>query len=267
MVTLVNNSWASEAGHWYFETGEPAYTYLNAKGEEKNTTLREARKLNLYPSVTTVSRVVSAPALEQYKVRQGILAALTLPRRPMETDDEFISRILSDSKEEAKSAAATGEDGHAALEKSIRGQPYDARWQPMVNCFHKEIDAVFDPGVWNWEPERSFSSREHGYGGRIDLIERSRRFIIDAKSKDGDDLKKMDVYDEHLMQAGAYAMLVFGSLDGVTTGNYFFSRTHPGVGILRIHEDGELRRGWRMFRHALSLWQEKSRYAPIGVVA
>jgi hypothetical protein len=45
------------------------------------TTLRDARKLGLLPSVTNVLGVINKPELVEWKMTQAVLAALTLPRR------------------------------------------------------------------------------------------------------------------------------------------------------------------------------------------
>ena len=79
---------ASESNHWYTRDGVPRYTVVGANGKERNTTLRDARKEGLIPSVTTVLNVAAKPALNQWLQRQVLLAALTLPRRPDEPEDE-----------------------------------------------------------------------------------------------------------------------------------------------------------------------------------
>ena len=35
----------SESGHWYTQEGDPMYTVIGANGKERNTTLRDARKI------------------------------------------------------------------------------------------------------------------------------------------------------------------------------------------------------------------------------
>jgi hypothetical protein len=57
----------SESGHWYTQEGEPMYTIIGANGKERNTTLRDAKKEGLVPSVTTIMGVVAKPALETWK--------------------------------------------------------------------------------------------------------------------------------------------------------------------------------------------------------
>ena len=87
-------SHAAESGHWYGRNGEPAYTIVGANGKARPTTLRDARKLNLVPSVTTIIKVASQPGLDRWKQEQVLLAALTLPKVNDESDDDYIARIL-----------------------------------------------------------------------------------------------------------------------------------------------------------------------------
>ena len=61
---------ASESNHWYTRDGEPMYTVEAAKGGQRATTLRDARKLSLVPSVTTILNVAAKPALNQWLQRQ-----------------------------------------------------------------------------------------------------------------------------------------------------------------------------------------------------
>ena len=63
----------AETGHWYDRAGKPCYQQTTAKGALRGTDLRDARKQGLVPSVTTVLSVLAKPALETWKVKQGIL--------------------------------------------------------------------------------------------------------------------------------------------------------------------------------------------------
>ena len=48
---------AAESVHWYRgDNGQPQYTVKAKDGSDRPTTLRDARKLNLVPSVTTVMK-------------------------------------------------------------------------------------------------------------------------------------------------------------------------------------------------------------------
>ena len=51
-------------GHWYTATGEPRHTMPKANGDgERNTTISDARKLKLYPSVTSILSLFAKPQL------------------------------------------------------------------------------------------------------------------------------------------------------------------------------------------------------------
>ena len=56
---MKDNTYKSEAGHWYDRAGEPMYTIIGANGKERNTNLRDAKSLGLVPSVTTVMKIIA----------------------------------------------------------------------------------------------------------------------------------------------------------------------------------------------------------------
>ena len=114
-MTTQNETRASESQHWYDRQGNPMYTVIGKNGKERNTTLRDARTMNLVPSVTTILNVAAKPALNVWLQRQVLMAALTLPKRAEETEEEWIARIMSDSKEEGKEAANRGTEIHASI--------------------------------------------------------------------------------------------------------------------------------------------------------
>src|SRR6056300_705776 len=97
---------ATESGHWYEKDGTPAYKVPMAKDPNKmrNTTLRDAKKLGLLPSVTTIIKEAAKPGLTNWIINQNIMAALTVPRIAGESDEDFIKRITSDATEQAKQA-------------------------------------------------------------------------------------------------------------------------------------------------------------------
>src|SRR5690348_10169188 len=137
-------------GHWYTRAGEPRYSVIGANGKERDTTLRDARSLGLLPSVTTVLDCLNKGALVEWKVRQGILAALTTSRREGEDDDTFLARILTDSKEQAKQAAEEGTRIHDAIECSFkRGWTVPEPYRPHVTAVHAELFRLF-PDITDW---------------------------------------------------------------------------------------------------------------------
>jgi hypothetical protein len=147
---------ASESNHWYTRDGLPRYTVMGKNGKERNTTLRDARTENLVPSVTTVLNVMAKPALIQWLQKQVLLAALTLPRREQEPEEDYIDRIMSDSKEQGRAAADAGTDIHASIQGFYEGEVI-TRHEAHVKGTVAALDALY--GHQGWIAERSSRPR------------------------------------------------------------------------------------------------------------
>ena len=248
---------ATEAGHWYRVDGTPAYTVIGKNGKERNTTLRDARELGLLPSVTTIIRMAAAPGLENWKQEQVLLAALTLPHKQEETEQEWLARIRADSQEQARKAAERGTAIHGALERHFRGEgaTVDLDLWPHVqgakDCISQNCNGS------QWLPERSFA-HPAGYGGKCDL--HSPEWVIDFKSKEFGPDKPPETYDEHAMQLAAYRRGL--DVPAARCGILFVSASVPGYSVLREVDETDLRRGEAMFDSLLSFWRAKTGYAP-----
>jgi hypothetical protein len=247
-----------DSGHWYRRDGSPCYEIPTKDGGVRGVNLRWDRPLCLVPSVTTVLQVVAKPQLEIWKVKQGILAALTLPRDPDETDDAYLARVLTDSREQAKAAAEEGTRIHDAIECAFKGKMYPPKYRPHVDAVMLRIGELF-PSVTDWVSEQSFAC-PHGFGGKVDLHSPSTGIVVDYKGKDGDfsDGKRLH-YDQHY-QLAAYQ-------DGLglarnVSANIFVSRTHPGCVAHHVWTKDEIAYGWEFFRCALALWKCAKRYEP-----
>jgi hypothetical protein len=92
-----STEWATESMHWYDKAGRPCYEVERAdKKGMRPTTLRDARKMNLVPSVTSIIKCAAAPQLEKWKRDQVLIAALTLPRMPEESEQSWLARVEQD---------------------------------------------------------------------------------------------------------------------------------------------------------------------------
>jgi hypothetical protein len=105
-----------EGSHFYMPNGQPLYEIeMKTKpGEFRRTTVVDARKAGALPSVTTILGVLDKPALTAWKITNGILAALTLPRLDDESDDDFAKRVAADAGEMSKGAEDLGTTDHNA---------------------------------------------------------------------------------------------------------------------------------------------------------
>src|SRR5215471_7529088 len=122
------------ANHWYRHDGSPMFEIQALNGEMRKTTLRDARQLNLVPSVTTILSIIEKPGLIKWQVDQGIMAALTLKRQENEPDAEFLVRLYKDSREQVIKAGVLGDQIHDACDKYFSGRPYEDEFTPYVQA-------------------------------------------------------------------------------------------------------------------------------------
>ena len=248
----------AEQTHWYDMQGKPCYTVIGANGKERDTTLRDARKFKaagkpLVPSVTTICKEAAREGLQRWLRLQVLHAALTLPKIEGEAEEQYLDRIMADSREQSKNAAARGTTIHAA----IQGRDLDGEYGTYV---HGAVTAVEDwlPGMI-WTPEKSFAHKL-GFGGKVDA--HCPEAVLDWKTKEFDleDADKLTVYDEHAMQLSAYRVGLGNPLSRCAI--VFVSTKVPGLS--RVHEldQNQLCRGWEMFNSLLRYWQSKTGYIP-----
>jgi hypothetical protein len=260
MTTIIARS--AESVHWYAKDGAPAYTVKAKDGSDRPTTLRDARKLNLVPSVTTVMKVAAKPGLDVWKNEQLLLAALTLPRKPEETEKEFIARVIVDSKETGKRAAERGTRVHESIERHYRRDNF-VEHEDIAKEFEKSVFEHFKTHPFQpWQTEVSFSD-PMGFGGKVDLYTKPDEsapvgIVIDAKTKEFGKDDKIDVYDEHLMQLAAYRVGLGMPL--ARCANVFASVSYPGLIRVVEHDDEDLQRGWEMFQALLQFWKLKNKF-------
>jgi hypothetical protein len=237
---------ASESGHWYAADGTPAYTIVGNNGKERPTTLRDARKLDLRPSVTTILSVLAKPGLEQWKLNQVLMAALTMPKVIGEPEADYIARIIHDSKEQGRQAAEKGTAIHGAIESHYATGCHPTEYRDYVIGATEAVKEKF--GEQEWIAEKSFATEF--YGGKVDLF--SPEVVIDFKTKEftEDDLPK--AYDENIIQLAGYCIGL--DVPEARLANVFISRNIPGLVHIVEHTEEDIARGIELFDHLLELW-------------
>ena len=263
-------SFGESGGHWYrAPTGEPFYTI-----NDRNVTLRDARKIGAVPSVTTVLSVVEKPALTNWKCEQAVIAALTMPRGE-DSESEYVKRILKDSMQQAFDAASTGTDIHDACEQLVKTGSCPDQYRVHADAAVAELYRLF-PGVTDWVAEQSFP-HPLGFGGKVDLHSPSTGIVVDYKTKPGplDDGKRLS-FDQHWQLAAYQVGLGLSSpndtdsVSGVVhmrtpdsyvqCANIFVSRTHPGKVASHVWSADDIAAGWAVFEAALVLWKRLRGY-------
>jgi len=245
----------AESGHWYAKDGSPAYTVVGKTGE-RNTTLRDARKLGLLPSVTTIISQLSKAGLDSWKQQQVLLSALTLPKMPDEPEADWLARVMKDSKETGRQAADRGNAIHGIIQSFYEGVLAD--YPPYVRKVEQQINEHF--GNQLWTSERSFAHKEEKYGGKVDLSSRADTVrgwegaVIDFKTKDVA-LDKIDVYFEHTMQLAAYRQGL--AMPTARCAIVFVNGNTNETKLIEVAEE-ELQKGWECYWHLLKLYYIKN---------
>jgi hypothetical protein len=249
-------------GHWYMPDGKPFYRvpYANPAKGLRDATIRDARKVGAYPSVTAIINREPAPGLFNWKINQAILAAMTNPEITPDMDIKEINRIIKrDSMAEAKEAANIGHNIHDAIEEAYRFP--DGR---TISPYTQTVDAVLalvdeHCGPQNWKPE-TWCADGLGYGGKIDLL--SKEWLIDFKTKPGP-AEEHKMYATQLMQLAAYD---YATLNDKKLANVIVSRDIPGsVAWWSWDDEAEIKKEWAIFKTLLKGWQLRNNYIPIEV--
>ena len=250
--TLSANKFKSESGHWYTQEGDPMYTVIGANGKERNTTLRDAKKDKLVPSVTTVLGMIAKPSLENWKINQALNSAMTLEKDVLESVEEFAYRCKIDSKKIGQEAAKKGTEIHAMIERGFLGEEETETYCVIKNYLNDKFPDE------EWIAEASFCA-DLGYGGKIDLYSKSGIFV-DFKTKDnleGKDPAKL-VYDEHGMQLSAYAQGC--GFEDVERVSIFIDREDTELIACHVWDKDTQKKHTEMFNSILNYWKLVKNY-------
>lgn len=237
----------SEAAHWY-KPGDPpqcAYEILGANGNWRPTTVGDARKHGLVPSVTTIIRCAAKPGLEKWKRQQAILSALTHPRAGEIKDAAELMRVIEeDSAEQAKQAAARGTRIHAAVEAFYGGGDVPLELTEAVDAIRLAINGIH-PRLSDWTSE-VIACSDLGYAGRVDLFcDVGPGYIVDLKGQEFESEADARTWPEYALQLAAYREAL--NRPRAECWNVIFSRTCPDrVKAVRWGGD-DLTRGWQAF--------------------
>ncbi len=253
----------TESGHWYERSGKTAYTQPNKskQGERRPTTLRDAKKLNLVPSVTTICNQLSKPGLEIWKQTQILLAAATTPHKRSNTHaDEWVKIVLEESRAQSEKAKEKGILIHADIEKLIRGENINP--ENDIRCLHV-LDFLkgFGLDCCDIEPEKSFAS-PLGFGGKMDLPAIKQCFLGDIKTteftlvdgiphKNGKKAKLN--WPEHLLQLTGYKLGNYPANAVVNCCNIYVSTVDDSVFCHRWDRE-EIEKAKQEFKLLLDLW-------------
>lgn len=260
-MTTAANVKKADQSHWYHRDGKPCYEIPKAKGDGMRApTVRDARKMDLLPSVTTILKVLHKEALVNWLIEQAVLAVVTTPRLPGEADDAFITRVLQVQKvqdEEVTIARERGTAIHDALQFAFQGFEIPGQWKEWVLPVFQSIR---NRGAFLFAEKVVVGP---GYAGMLDLalIHDNTIEIIDWKSTSK--LPERESWDEHKLQLAAYARAVQTLYPDkkITTSNAYISTKEKGA--FAVFDNGDWANTFEYgFLPLMNFWQWSKTYYP-----
>lgn len=259
--------------HWYTQDGKPCFTIIGANGKERPTTLRDARKLNLIPSVTTIFKsVLAAPALEAWKLRQALEVAYNAPPGGGETLDECIKFWNEKAAEAGAVRMDFGTLVHKAIEDAICLRELEVTDVVTPGGETRNINEFVNPVIEmmrdnNWKPVATeLCVVGNGYAGTADIvyIGSEEYGIIDFKTTK--DAAKPFIPPTYPAQIAMYHVAEHGGIDDKAAGYNVFISTESNIGTVKAERYGaeRLRKEYAFGMLLVRVWQHLNNYTPVA---
>jgi hypothetical protein len=267
-----------DSAHWYQRDGVACHTVPSLKGSSQTatvlrpTTLRDARKLGLLPSVTNILGVIAKPELTAWLQEQAVMAALTLPRIAGETEDAFARRVVEDSLTTRDNAADFGTAFHHGAERVAKTLEVDLQHPAADWLWHYRDWYQANARALRWT-EKVLVQQEWGYAGTADLLIDHAVHgltLVDLKTmkgasrtgQSGAAAPKPKPYKSWGYQLAAYRHALG---EPVRCMNLIVNSNEPSVPIEHLWSEEDVERGWRAFEAAWQLWVIEKGYDPAAL--
>jgi len=247
--------------HWYNRHGEAVFEVPKVKGGGfRKTTIADARKMGLYPSVTTVLGILDKPQLGDWKLEQMALAAFNSPANGSEPFEVYHQHLLTKAFEQVSDAADLGTAIHAALESHFKGQPIEAGMDTYVEPVARLIDRE---GIQFTEHELRLVNAQVGYAGTTDAVitRNGQTGILDFKSRKTKPGIACTPWETEPLQIAAYGVAKFGHVPEIGA-NVYISTTEKGRVEICWHSHEDLAEAWKTFQSCVQIWQYLKSYRP-----
>jgi len=251
-----------QAGHWYTQEGESAHVVIGKNGNERNTTVTDARKMGLLPSVTSVLSVAAKPQLQSWKEEQIIRACIKFPILEEESDEEYAKRILLESKKVTTEAALHGSLMHEQMEHILLGRDCskDQKLQPYIKTFREWAEDNIERTYWC---EKALVGA--GYAGRCDAYVKLKGIgdaIIDLKNRKVNP-KYDPFYDSDCAQLWAYR--IASDNPQAACVSVVLAANDPETLVIHQWSEEELHEAGIAFSAMLKVWAWSKKYNPPGM--
>ncbi len=246
--------------HWYNKKAEACHTQITKtgknKGKERNTTLADARRKHLFPSVSAYL-AEWAIDLVRYNVMHHLEAAYAQPPIGSERFEDWARHIGKTASEVMGRPRKRGSILHGEVEDHFTSET--GVIGPNYEYVRKCIDAIESHTSPVAHAEKVLVCAEHGYGGTADIIYESGA-IDDIKTKDTAGGKEPSVYLTYPMQMASYFYAHNGHTDFLPCRTLFVSRDEPDFLKIKEWTPKELGEAWEAFQLCLGLYRYRTGY-------
>lgn len=250
-------SFFSQSGHWY---------RIDASGNitpAHDFDLRDARKHNAFPSVTTILKERSNPALERWKMGHLFDTILVNKRKKGEPEEAYRGRIAELCSKKGDDAADFGTRLHDALD--IYPQlSLEADLHPYVDAFGPSYDRIVKQRICS---EIMLADTDIGVAGRTDLIADTHEWglaVIDYKTskfRDG----KPSFWSSYQLQLAFYAKAYqkkMGLAEAPAIVNCGINSESPCEPVWKAYTKAEQEQAYAEFLSTAYLWFATKKYWP-----
>lgn len=243
------------SGHYYTTKGEPRHFIPiksgKKKGQQRPTTLRDAKKHGWLPSVSAYTEMLGKPHLVPWKARQVLSYAYDAPPIGNESREGWIGGIMQKvEREHDATVMDRGTALHAAIESILSGGTCPA---DLLEFAMPVAEVVWGYGKV-WACERVVVSGQMGYAGTSDCILYDGS-ILDFKTKDFKGKDEATPSFEHAMQLAAYSVAWHQRDAFPPCHNIYFDRNVPGKIFVKTWTPQELAEGWEAFKACQVLYR------------
>ena len=176
----------AESAHYYTPKGVPAYTRTIKsgpnQGKERATSLADARKENLFPSITTIGKVKREPMIDKYREKHLLKASYENRPKKAEAPDDYFDRILSKARFDSMEAARLGSGYHDSFEAILLGEKWnkrDSKLKIVADWVQTNVEEV----IWT---EKILVDEGIGVAGKADALVRLKEYgptLVDWKTR------------------------------------------------------------------------------------
>ena len=265
-------------GHYYNYDGDACHTQATkagAKNKTRATTVADARKLKLLPSVTTVFDTVSKPFLTEWQIKEALKVAYSAPAIS-ETEDEWIAYVREKASQQVGMAANLGTNVHKAIEMALNTQEWA---QELKQYVLPTLDIVRGMAIQEQVSESVTVNPEIGYAGCVDLagwvidtegladvMPLTVPVVVDFKTKKTKVGEKIDVSETYPWQLAAYHVSKFGKGQRelhpmAKAALVFISSTEPGRVETVWFDREQLNHAWECFKATHKLWCLRNKFS------